>query len=219
MGKDARTKGPWELGVRSGLKKRSEETGKSMNQILRDGGFKESTFAGVRDANRIAAQSEKRGGEIYAYLYLVHDIQQADPRTIPPRKSVGGLIKRAWSNKRLEEFKAKLEKSGKLQALPATDALGLANVDQKVITAFRALIRQEVRNFQGEEARQDIGSLIDKLTELLRQYASGSKAARDELKRKFGKKLISLDSILAVLILGSKERESELSMRQEVVND
>lgn len=215
MAKYVRKKGNWQIAIATAIPKKEKEQQLKPGEIGKDAqkhGIKKSTYESVRSGERIAAKNANEGGEIYAYLYLVWDIKEADPQTIPPLTITtpkGGKteVTRAWSNERLDSFKKKLEKSGKQQGTKIVTES--TDHDRKLIVAFRAIVRDEIRSAHGEEP-PDIGLCIKKLLDQFKQTKSVRE--RDDIAEKYKREITALWQICDAYTHSTDKREEALSL-------
>ncbi len=209
MSKYIRKKDPWALKVLEAMKAKANGLGLSGGQMMRTGGFKKTEWAGVWDASRIAAQTTTKGGEIYAYLFVDHGIIEADPRSIPSRKSGKGTIARNWSNKRLEQWREKRKKQISLVVGKPTGPGKEGQAD--------FIIRQIVREELGLTPQNGLFGWHLQETLRLFQVEGTTSADRDEIATRYQQELVELYKIASAYSHSSEKRDEALKLA-EVAN-
>lgn len=184
--------------------------------------------------------SEWEHGEAYARIYLLMGLEEADPRTIPPRlcKIPSGSWterNRAWSGRQLEVWRDRnasllsqhgvtLKPNQPKDVIPTTQGQPSAGqILEELISAIGAeiadIVLQEVIRNQPKPSldKADVGHLATLLTQMLQAYADGSTADRDRLMQKHGRVLTQLLPLVDLLTNPNpKEREEGLSLGRMV---
>lgn len=196
---DSAKRDPWAVALSEALRKWCRENGYvPVNRLAHELGIVEHRWQLIIGGKGIAEGGGKRGEKkdetIYARLYLRTGLTQADPRTIPSRKSYVPKTKshvdrvRAWTDGQLASYRETAEAKGVLalakekgeaDSTKASTPLALEKEQKPSLGALDLAILGIVR-LAIDEANKPLADLLEEIKELLQRLRTTETASPDQ---------------------------------------